>query len=64
MTTITALIKPQVDDHRDRPAVSRRRRRIFVDSLRFEWTKLHTVRSTIWTLLAALIAMLGIATLV
>jgi ABC-2 type transport system permease protein len=35
-----------------------------VDSLRFEWTKLHTVRSTWWTLLAAVTAMVGIATLV
>jgi ABC-2 type transport system permease protein len=37
---------------------------ILVHSLRFEWTKLRTVRSTWWTLLAAIIAILGIAILV
>lgn len=40
------------------------RRRIFADSLRFEWTKLRTVRSTWWMLLAAVLALLAIAILV
>jgi ABC-2 type transport system permease protein len=56
MTAITS-IGPTVDHHVDR-------RRIFADSLRFEWTKIRTVRSTWWTLLAAVLAMLAIAILV
>ena len=58
MTTTTAPLTDVVE----RPVVSPRR--IFADSLRFEWTKMRTVRSTVWTLLAAIIAMLGIAILV
>lgn len=43
----------------DLPVVGRGR--VFADALRFEWTKIRTVRSTFWTLLAAVLAMLAIA---
>ena len=62
MTTIVAPVTPPMRHSGNRPTVGRGR--IFVDSLRFEWTKLRTVRSTWWTLLAAFAALLGIATLV
>jgi hypothetical protein len=62
MTTIAAPVTPPMRDSADRTTVGHGR--IFVDSLRFEWTKLRTVRSTWWTLLTAFAAMLGIATLV
>jgi len=62
MSTIAAPISSPMRSRPDRLVVGRGR--IFVDSLRFEWTKLRTVRSTWWTLLASLTAMLGIATLV
>jgi ABC-2 type transport system permease protein len=51
------------------PAISRLDRpdpgrgQVFGNSLRFEWTKLRTVRSTWWTLVAAVVAMVGIAIL-
>jgi ABC-2 type transport system permease protein len=61
MTTVAVPASPVLGPV-DRPIVGRGR--IFVDSLRFEWTKLRTVRSTWWTLLAGVTAMLGIATLV
>ncbi len=38
--------------------------RVLADALRFEWTKIRTVRSTFWTLLAALTAMVGTAVLI
>lgn len=38
--------------------------RVFADAVRFEWTKLRTVRSTTWTLLAVVVAMIGTAVLV
>jgi ABC-2 type transport system permease protein len=62
MTTIAAPVAPPMRRSADRTTVGHGR--IFVDSLRFEWTKLRTVRSTWWTLLTAFAAMLGIATLV
>jgi ABC-2 type transport system permease protein len=62
MTTIVAPVAPPMRHSGDRPTIGHGR--IFVDSLRFEWTKLRTVRSTWWTLLAAFAAMVGIATLV
>ena len=62
MSTIAAPINTVTRNRADRPAVGRGR--ILVDSLHFEWTKLRTVRSTWWTLLAAVVSMLGIATLV
>jgi ABC-2 type transport system permease protein len=34
---------------------------VFLDVMRSEWTKIRTVRSTFWTLLAAVVAMVGIA---
>ncbi|HUR52201.1 MAG TPA: ABC transporter permease [Mycobacteriales bacterium] len=34
---------------------------VFLDAMRSEWTKIRTVRSTFWTLLAAVVAVVGIA---
>lgn len=34
---------------------------VFLDVMRSEWTKIRTVRSTFWTLLATAVAMVGIA---
>ena len=34
---------------------------VLLDVMRSEWTKIRTVRSTFWTLLAAVVAMVGIA---
>jgi hypothetical protein len=34
---------------------------VFLDVMRSEWTKIRTVRSTFWTLVAAVVAMVGIA---
>jgi len=59
MTSIATASRTPLET---RPIVGRGR--TFADSLRFEWTKLRTVRSTLWTLLAAFLSMLGIAILV
>jgi hypothetical protein len=50
---MTTIAVPMVD------GVSRGR--LFVDVMLSEWTKIRTVRSTFWTLLAAVVAMIGIA---
>lgn len=43
------------------PAQEVGRGRLFADVMRSEWTKIRTVRSTFWTLLAAVFAMVAIA---
>jgi hypothetical protein len=45
------------------PAASRRERNTFADVLRSEWTKLRTVRSTYWTLIAATVTSIAIGAL-
>jgi ABC-type transport system involved in multi-copper enzyme maturation permease subunit len=55
MTAIT-LTRPEATTIDHRP--------IFSDVLRSEWTKLRGVRSTYWTLLAAVVAMVGISALI
>lgn len=62
MSTTASSGQPRIDVQVDQPLVSAGQ--VFVDSLQFEWAKLRTVRSPWWTLLAAVVAMLGIATLV
>jgi hypothetical protein len=53
MSTISAPATP----HRARP---RDRRPLLLDVLRSEWTKLRSVRSTYWTLLAAAAVTIGL----
>jgi len=50
---------PRTEYHADLQAVSRGR--LFADVMRSEWTKIRTVRSTFWTLLAAAVAMIAIS---
>ena len=45
--------------HVDLPEVGRAT--LFLDVMRSEWTKIRTVRSTFWTLLATVVAMIGIS---
>lgn len=59
MTAIASTSTPLAAYQADPPMVSRSR--LFVDVVRAEWTKLRTVRSTFWTLFAAVVAMVGIA---
>jgi len=54
----TAVVTP-VEPHLELPEVGRTT--LFLDVMRSEWTKIRTVRSTFWTLLAAVVAMVGIA---
>ena len=47
------------------PAISQDRGRArFVDVLRSEWTKVRSVPSTIWTILAALVIGIGLSALI
>jgi len=54
-STDTAPVIPQL------PPVEVGRGTLFLDVMRSEWTKIRTVRSTFWTLLAAAVAMIGIS---
>jgi hypothetical protein len=54
-TTATVPVTPQL------PPLEVGRATLFLDVMRSEWTKIRTVRSTFWTLLAAVVAMVGIA---
>jgi ABC-2 type transport system permease protein len=60
MSTIEARLAT-IDQHLAQPIGWGR---ILTDSVRFEWTKLRTVRSTVWTLLGAVGSMLAIAILI
>jgi ABC-type transport system involved in multi-copper enzyme maturation permease subunit len=53
-TTVATPIEPTLQQEVGRGA-------LFRDVMRSEWTKIRTVRSTFWTLLAAVVAMIGIA---
>jgi len=54
-TAVTTPIEPRVE----LPEVGGAT--VFLDVMRSEWTKIRTVRSTFWTLVAAVVAMVGIA---
>ena len=57
--TAVATTPSRTEYHADLQAVSRGR--LFADVMRSEWTKIRTVRSTFWTLLAAAVAMIAIS---
>jgi hypothetical protein len=54
----TAVATPVTPSH---PAQEVGPGTVLLDVMRSEWTKIRTVRSTFWTLLAAVVAMVGIA---
>jgi ABC-2 type transport system permease protein len=58
-STLTTPATDRLVDHSALQVVSRPR--LFADVMRSEWTKIRTVRSTFWTLLAAAVAMIGIS---
>lgn len=62
MSTVAVREAPTTSYDAELPLVGSGR--VFADALRFEWTKLRTVRSTFWSLLAAVVSMLAIAVLV
>lgn len=59
MTAIATTAAPRNDDRAEAYPVSRGR--LFIDVMHSEWTKIRTVRSTFWTLLAAATAMIAIS---
>jgi len=58
VTTMTSTPTRIAERHR---AQDVSRARLFADVMRSEWTKIRTVRSTFWTLLAAMVAMVAIS---
>lgn len=64
MTTLTAPTpsSPRMPYKATQPQVGGRA--LMADVLRSEWTKIRTVRSTFWTLVAAAVAMVGLSAIV
>jgi ABC-2 type transport system permease protein len=59
MTATATATVSRVEDHPGQQDVGRGR--LFLDVMHSEWTKIRTVRSTFWTLVAAAVAMIAIS---